>query len=172
MFLFLSPVLLLFLPQLLHKLLPLLSLQKPLLILLLPPLHRPLLFRPAFSLLARVPFDAPNPDLLELLRDLPQDGVDADIRPLVERLLTHGTLVQGAGLPVSQDAALAEVVSAGDGHGVGEDVETDGAVHLLFRKVPSGGHSCTAERQGHFQRKKPASERGIRPAVILGLRGG
>lgn len=58
-------------------------------------------------------------------------------------------------------------MSARDGHRVGEDVETDGAVHLLFRKVPSGGHSCTAERQGHFQRKQPASEWGIKPAVIL-----
>lgn len=58
-------------------------------------------------------------------------------------------------------------MSAGDGYGVGEDVETDGAVHLLFRKVPSGGHSYTAERQGHFQRKQPAFERGIKPAVIL-----
>lgn len=58
-------------------------------------------------------------------------------------------------------------MSTGDGYGVGKDVQTDGAVHLLFRKVPSGGHSYTAERQGHFQRKKPGSERDIKPAVIL-----
>lgn len=85
----------------------------------------------------------------------------------MERLLTHGTLIQRAAFPVSQNAALAKVVSARDGHGVSKDVETNGAVHLLFGKVPSGGHSCTAERQGHFQHKKPGSERGIKPAVIL-----
>ncbi len=169
-FLFLSPLLLLLLLQLLQKLLLLIFLQKPLLILLFLSFHCPLFFFHVGLLLAHRPFDTSNPDLLELLCDFPQDRVDAYIRPFVERLLTHRTLVQRAGFPVSQDAALAEVVSAGDGHGVGEDVETDGAVHLLFRKVPSSGHSCTAERQGHFQRKLPGSERGIKPAVMR-LRG-
>lgn len=166
-FLFLFPLLLLLLLQLLHKLLLLTFLQKPLLILLFTPFHCPLLFRPVSLLFAHFPFHTSNPDLLELLRNVPQDSVDTNIRPFVERLLTHRTLIQRAGFPVSQDAALAEVVSAGDGYGVGKDVKTDGAVHLLFRKVPSGGHSCTSERQGHFQRKKPGSERGIKPAVIL-----
>lgn len=75
--------------------------------------------------------------------------------------------MQRAGFPVSDDAALAEVVSAGDGNGVGEDVQTDGAVHLLFGEVASGGHSCTAERQGHCQLKQSASELDTKPAVNI-----
>lgn len=131
------------------------------------PFHGPLLLCPVLLLLVGSSLNTSDPDLLELLCNLPQDSVYTNIGPFVERLLTHGALIQRAGFPVSQDAALAKVVSTRDRYRVSKDVETNGAVHLLFGKVPSGGHSCTAERQGHFQHKKPGSERGIKPAVIL-----
>lgn len=153
--------------QLLHKVLHLTFLQKPLLVLLHLSLHCPLLGLTCAFFPTSLHFSALDSYLLELLCNLPQHRVHADVGPFVEGLLAHGTLIQMAGFPVSQDTGLAEVVPAGDGHGVGEDVQTDGAVNLLFRQVPSGSHSYTAERQGHFQRKQPAFELGIRPAVIL-----
>lgn len=133
--------------KLLYKLLLLILLQKPLLILFFPSLHCPLLCFPLCWFGAGLLLHALDPDLLELLGDFPQDRVDADVWPLVEGLLAHGTLIQRAGLPVSQNAVLAKVVSTGDRNRVGEDVQTNGAVHLLFRQIPSGGHSCTAERR-------------------------
>lgn len=164
--LFLFLLLLLVFFQLIQKLLLLVFLQQPLLILFGPSLHYALLcFHSFFTTFLHL--SGLNLNLLELLCDFPQHRVHTDIGPLMEGLLAHGTLIQRAGFPVSQDTALAEVVPTGDGDGVGEDVQTDGAVHLLFRKVPGGGHSYTAERQGHFQHKQAAFERGIKPAVIL-----
>lgn len=77
--------------------------------------------------------------LLELLGDLAQHGVDAGVGLLVEGLLAHGALVEHAGAPVAADAVDAEVVAAGDGHGVGKHVQTDGAVDLLLRQQVSRG---------------------------------
>lgn len=151
----------------LHKLQPLILLQQLFLIVLFMPVHRPLIFGRSLLLCRRSSLCTFDSDLLELLSNFPQDSVNTDVRPFVEGFLTHRTLIEQTGFPVSQNAALTKVVSARDGHGVCEDVETNGAVHLLFGKVPSGGHSCTAERQRHFQHKKPGSERGIKPAVIL-----
>lgn len=96
--------------------------------------HRPLFILNSnfVLLLSNLSFTALHPNLLELLRDLSQNSVDANIWPFMERLLAHGTLIQRGGLPVSQNAALAEVMSTGDRHGVGEDVQADGAVDLLL----------------------------------------
>lgn len=126
---------------LLQKLLFLILIQKHLLVFPFLSFHCPLFVLPPLGLFAHLAFHTFNPNLLKLLCDFPQNSVNTNIRPLMEGLLTHGTLIQRAGFPVSQDAALAEVVPTGDRYGIGEHIETDGAVHLLFGQVPSGGHS-------------------------------
>lgn len=58
--------------------------------------------------------------------------VDAYFRPRAEWLVTGGALADFIDIPQILEAGLAEVVSAGSGHWVGEHLFTDGALELLF----------------------------------------
>lgn len=69
---------------------------------------------------------------LELLCNLTQHSVDANVRLLEEGFLAHGAHEEGTGLPVASKAGHAEVVATGDGHWIGEDIQADGTMDLLF----------------------------------------
>lgn len=87
----------------------------------------------SWDLLAR--FDGWRPSiacLLVLLRDVSEYTVDAELRPPIKVPLTQRTRALSARGPVTTDAALAEVVTARRGHGLTEQVQTDGACQLLL----------------------------------------
>lgn len=69
---------------------------------------------------------------LELLCNLTQHCIDANVRLLEKDFLAHGAHEEGTGLPVVTNAGHAEVVATGDGHWIGEYIQADGTMDLLF----------------------------------------
>lgn len=76
----------------------------------------------------------PVADLAVFLGDVGEHPVDAELWALGEGSLAQRAGVDGAGRPVAPDAALAEVVPAGRGDRLAEQVQTDGAGQLLLRQ--------------------------------------
>lgn len=73
---------------------------------------------------------APLSSSSDLLRHLPRESVFTKLRAAVEHRPTPWTAGGSTAVPQRRDAFEAEAVTAGDGHGVRENILTDAALKL------------------------------------------
>lgn len=74
-----------------------------------------------------------------VVRDISQNAVDTDVRPVSEHSLTLGTVSGLVSCPVVAKTGQAEAVSTRRGHRAGEDVSTQRAQEVLLREEADGG---------------------------------
>lgn len=65
--------------------------------------------------------------------DVSKCSVDPEVRPFPESVFAQRALRLLRRIPEALDAVQAEVVTTGDGHGVGVNVQTDAAAKLLLQ---------------------------------------